>query len=160
MRLIGSLEEQVVEESRETIDAQIEALVAETINVVMLPAGSHYIPEVPGGCSIVRASGPGAGHYIFHPERVNSGAIIEASEKGFHHALLGHLQSKREIGWNAVIVCAVLPSGVTVQDSAVAATDEILIEAQKLVLAQRHPSAEIMVKNPARVVAMRSAEFS
>lgn len=155
MRFVGSLVEQVVEESRETIDAQMQALIAGTIPVVMLPAGSHYIPHTPIGFERVKVSGPGAGDYIFDPRRVSAQAIGEASEAGTHGVLLGHIQSKKTVGWNAVVVCAVLPSGVTVQDSAVSATNEILIEAQKLVLAQRHPGAEIVVKNPARVVAMR-----
>lgn len=159
MRLVGSLEEQVVEESRETIDAQVDALVAETINVVMLPAGSCYIPVLPEGFERIRASGIGAGTYFFNPQKVTGELIAEAAEEGLHGRLLGHIQTKREVGWNVVAVCAVLPSGVTVQDSAVSATDEAMIEAQKRVLASRHPSAEIVVKNPARVVAMRS-QFS
>lgn len=157
MRLVGSLEEQVVEESRETIDAQMAALVTGTISVVMLPAGSRYAPPIPEEFRIVRAHGPGAGLYVFDPKKLDIAAIHEASEAGLHGVLLGHIQTKKEVGWNAVVVCAVLPSGVTVQDSAVSATNDALIEAQKLVLAARHPGAEIVVKNPARVVAMRSA---
>lgn len=160
MRLVGSLGEQVVEESRETIDAQMDALVAGTINVVMLPAGSRYVPLIPEGLSIVRAHGPGAGLYIFDPKKMDIAGIHEAAEDGLHGGLLGHLQLKREIGWNAVVVCAVLPSGVTVQDSAVSATDEAMIEAQKRVMAARHPGAEIVVKNPARVIAMRGSMAS
>lgn len=156
MRLIGSLQEQVVEESRETIDAQMDALIAGTISVVMFPAGSRYIPSTPRGFERVKVSGIGAGDYIFDPRKIDAETIGEAAEDGSHGLLLGHLTPKSSIGWNAVAVCAVLPSGVSVQESAVNATDEAMIEAQKRVLAARHPGAEIVVKSPARVLAMRA----
>lgn len=158
MRLVGSLEEQVVEESRETIDEQMKALVAGTISVVMLPSGSRYKPEVPGGCGIVTTFGPGAGLYIYRADKINPLKIIEASETGYHGMLLGHLQLKSECGWNAWVVCASTPGGIPIQESLVAVGNDNLLAMQKDMMERRHPGAVITLQTPARVVAMRSAE--
>lgn len=155
VRTIGSYEEQVIEESRETIDAQMQSLVNGTIPCVMLPVGSSYIPKTPEGFESVKVSGPGAGTFLFNPKMLSADIIRQAAEEGTHGTLLGHLQLKKALSSNAWCVSAVLPSGVVVQDSVVSVGDPELLEAQKRVLRQRHPGAEILVRVPVRVLATR-----
>lgn len=120
--MIGSPQEPVVEESRETIDAQMAALDAGTIPVVMLPIGSSYNPAItnPGLRVIAMRDCPGAGTYIFNPKQVKVATLLSMVKAGMHHELLGHVQSKAEIGnrpW--VVISARRSDGVTLQDSIV-----------------------------------------
>jgi GGDEF domain-containing protein/2'-5' RNA ligase len=158
---IGSSTEPVVEESRKTIDAQMDALKQGTIKVVMLPEGSKYRPALPEGMKVMEVKGqaPGAGRYIYDPSQVRAGTIREAAKNGTHGDLLGHIQTKEDIAAapSTVGVVAHRPDGTEIQASAVDASKPQLVQAQAQILAERHPDAQISVKAPEQVLADRLA---
>ena len=115
-----------------------------TIDVVMLPMGSRYIPPIPERFECVEALGIGAGIYIFNPEKISAKEIEAASFLGDHGKLLGHIYTKAEIAKNpAVVVCAVSRDGTPIQESAVLACNPEAIEKQKAILSLRHPHSTI-----------------
>lgn len=143
--MIGSAQEPVVEESRETVDAQMEALRAGTIPVVMLPVGSTYSPEADADLRvIVIGDCPGAGVYIFDPAQIKVATVISMVKAGKHHELLGHVQSKAEIGTRPWAVVRIVRSdGVVLQDSLVV-NESYWVEKQADALRARFPGAEIV----------------
>jgi hypothetical protein len=152
---VGSREEPVVEESRATIDAQIDALRNGNVNVVMLPQGSSYRPQLPEGFRAMDVKkGPGAGTYIYSPDAIKPSTIRRAAENGTHGDLLGHVQTKQEIAQapSTVVVQASKPDGTPIQDSEVDATNPQAIQAQAQVLQERHPEAQIQVKPTDQVI--------
>jgi len=159
---VGSKKEPVVEESRATIDTQMAALKRGDINVVMLPEGSKYRPAVPKGSGLtqmaVRGDAPGAGYYIYNPTKLRAATIREAAKAGTHGDLLGHVQPKAEVEAEpnkpAVVVQAQAKDGTPIQDSVV---HPERAAAQAEVLQERHPDAEIVVKQPHEVLADRMA---
>lgn len=143
--MIGSAQEPVVEESRETIDAQMEALMAGTIPVVMFPWGSTYHPNIGPRLRTVTAvpPAPGAGIYIFDPAQIKVATVISMVKAGRHHELLGHVQSKTEIGTRPWAVVRAVRDGVVLQDSLVV-NENYWVEKQADALRARFPGAEIV----------------
>ncbi len=143
--MIGDAKERVVEESRETILAQIRALIRDEIEVVMFPEGANFLPPVPNGIGVVVISDvPGAGTYFFNPELISEDKIRAEVAAGNHGRLLGHIESKDELkdGRPVVIVQAASPDGIPLQESAV---HEDRVEEQVEVLKERHPEAKVEV---------------
>jgi len=155
-KVIGSSQEPVVAEHPETVEKQVEALKTGTVPVVMVPKGGE-VPKPPAGMQSVEVKeGPGAGTYVFNPSKVSAKEIRKAAEAGKHGELLGHNQSKAELaGKPTVVVQAVdKADGVPIQDSEVE-NDPAKIEAQKRVMQERHPEAQVAVKTPQEVVQER-----
>lgn len=119
------------------------ALRCKQIDVVMLPLGSRYHPVVPEGFLSVDVGGPGAGFYIFNPEKITVQIIDTLAKMGEHGSLLGHLYSKSQTA--SVVVRASMWGGTTIQDSVVPASEIEGIERQKKVLSGRYPCAIITV---------------
>jgi len=161
--MIGSSQEPVVEESKETIDAKVEALAAGTISVVMLPLGSTYMPDVPVGTrSIFVRDYAGAGMYIFDPKQINIAMLLALVKAGRHHELLGHVQSKTELAMqieagSVVAVRAMRSDGVELQSSVVDSRNGNAVEAQKRSLQKRFPGAEVRVEGAVQVLQERVA---
>jgi len=157
--VIGTPEHPAVEESRETIDAQIERLAARQIPVVFFPLNSTYIPAVPDGCGMqfVSSGNPGAGIYFFDPEKLSAEEIVEAGINGTHGELLGHAQNKMEIARTepTVVIQAIGPFGVVLQDSVVSKTAEA-IAVQVEIFKRKYPDCECVVKEPMEVIRARS----
>lgn len=156
---VGEGAHQTTEESRATVDAQLAALTRGDIKVVMIPAGSRYIPQVPDGMKMmsVKEGQPGSGLYVYDPSKIRAATIKEAAKAGTHGDLLGHIQTKEDLadGQPTAVVQAVDPdTGVPIQDSQVHATPE-MVQAQSEVMQERHPNADIVVKSPEQVVAER-----
>jgi N12 class adenine-specific DNA methylase/2'-5' RNA ligase len=156
---IGGKGHEVVPETRATIDAQMESLTGGSTDVVMLPKGSTYVPKVPEGFTRmdVRGDHPGAGTYIYNPQKIRAATIREAAKAGTHGDLLGHVQTKEEVAQseNPVTVQAAKQDGTPIQDSVVDGTKPELVQQQADVLAERHPGADIHVKAPEQVIAER-----
>lgn len=154
---VGGEGHEVVEESKATIDAQMDALTKGNTNVVMLPQGSSYRPQLPDGFKAMDVKkGPGAGTYIYNPQAVKPSTIRRAAENGTHGDLLGHVQTKEELqGKPTAIVQASTQDGTPIQDSAVDATNPQAIQAQAEVLQERHPEAQISVKPADQVIQER-----
>lgn len=149
---VGAKGEQVVEESKATVDEQVKALTAGNINVVMLPEGSKYRPQVPEGMQMMSVTGdqPGAGIYIYNPKAIRAQTIKAAVKAGTHGDLLGHVQTKEEVAAAPVttVVQAHTADGTPIQDSAVDATQPDKVMAQVEALHERHPDAGISLKHP------------
>jgi hypothetical protein len=159
---VGSKEEPVVEESKATIDAQMEALKRGDIRVVHIPAGGKYLPEQPSGIQKVqtRSSDPGAGTYFFRPGKgLRKQTILEASKAGTHGDLLGHIQTKEDLA-NApgtVAVVARDAKGTEIQASEVDASKPELAQQQAQILQERHPQAQVSVEPTDKVIEDRLA---
>ena len=152
--MIGDSREPVIEESRDTILAQIRALIRGDIDVVMFPEGSTFLPPVPRGIGSAEITGvPGAGTYFFHPDRISEAVVRAEVEAGNHGRLLGHIESKQDLadGRPAVVVQASV-EGVPVQESAVHADK---VPEQMELLKQRHPEAEVSVVSPPAMITER-----
>jgi hypothetical protein len=151
----------VVEESRETVDAQMDSLKQGNIPVVFIPAGSGYRPQLPDGMKTVGVDKkhPGGGLYYYDPAQISASEIRQAAKDGTHGQLMGHLQSKEEIAQapGSVVVQARTKDGVPIQDSEVDASKPELVAQQAAVLAQRHPEAAIEVKPTEQVIKERLA---
>jgi hypothetical protein len=146
---VGSAAEPVVEESRKTIDAQMDALKAGTIKVVMLPEGSNYRPATPPGMKVMEVKGdaPGAGRYIYDPTKLRAATIREAAKAGTHGDLMGHVSTKEDVAAapQTVAVVAHKPDGTEIQTSEVPATPAH-VQAQVVSMAERHPAAQVSIK--------------
>jgi hypothetical protein len=157
---VGSKKEPVVEESRATVDAQVDALRRGDINVVMIPAGATYRPSTPEGMKLmaVRGDAPGAGYYIYNPTRIQAATIKTAAKAGTHGDLLGHVQSKADLAAEpekpTVVVQAQGKDGTPIQDSEV---HPERIPDQVEAMQERHPDAKVVVKQPDEVIADRVA---
>lgn len=158
---IGSQQERVIEESKKTVDKQVDALKSGNVPVVFIPAGASYVPKLPEGFS--RADVPskykGGGIYFYDSNAVSAREIKQAAKEGTHGELMGHVQSKAELGNSpAVIVQAQDAHDHTpIQDSAIAADRPDLIQHQVEILQQRHPEAEIAVRPGHEVLGERMA---
>jgi hypothetical protein len=158
IRLIGGRENRVIEEPMETIAAQFESLLAGTIPCVMIPAGSSYIPSVPGGMAalVVDKDCPGAGTWIYNPEQILPDQITSRAIAGSHGALLGHLESRDTLGTRRCMVVQVVnAAGVVVQDSLVAADDAKIMERQAEILLKRHPGTQVRVVDERQAILTR-----
>jgi hypothetical protein len=155
--VIGSPQEPVVEEARETILAQIEALEAGTIPVVMLPIGSTFIPAYHSKLRHVDIPNhAGAGRYLFDPQQIPVGMLLALVKAGRHHQLLGHVQSKAQILGPPVVVRAIRSDGVVLQDSLVS-DEQPAILAQMEALRNRFPGARLeMVNDLPRILEART----
>ena len=156
---IGTVEHPAVEETRETIDAQVARLAAGQIPVVFLPLNSHYLPPVPEGMDLaIEGHGPGAGAYFFNPEMLSAAEIAEAAANGTHGKLLGHVQNKAEIASTepTVVVQAVDGNGVVLQDSVVSRNAEAVV-VQSEALRRKFPDCQIQVRDPLDVIDEREA---
>lgn len=157
--LVGSDTHTVTEEPPAQVDAQLKALQAGTIPVVMLPEGSQYEPELPKGMKKLTVSGdaPGAGTYIYDPRKIRPATIKEAAKAGTHGDLLGHVQTKEEIpAMKEPVVLQAHQNGQPIQETVVDGADHGKLMAAHDQLAERHPGAEIVAKTPEQVQAERS----
>lgn len=149
--------EPVIEESRATIDAQLEALTAGHIPAVMLPLGSEYAPSTISAHlrHITIRAGAGAGTYIFDPKQIAIANLLALVNSGNHHRLLGHVQPKAQIVGPSVVVRAVRADGVALQDS-LTSDDELSIYEQTQVLRKRFPNASFIGEvRPEKVIEER-----
>lgn len=150
--LIGGPGNRVVEESPATINAQLRALVNGTIPAVMLPLGSTYRPAIPRGMWFMEiGDGPGAGTWIFNPDKLSDEEIADACVEGNHGWLLGHIQTKQElqyleaVGCTIEIIQAIDDDGTVIQDSAIEQGNFGVKQGQIAILRERHPGATIRV---------------
>lgn len=154
---VGNKAEPTLEESKATVDAQMDALQKGTIKAVMLPEGSKYRPTLPPNMKVldVRGDVPGAGKYIYDPTQLRAATIKEAAKAGTHGDLLGHIETKEDLadGRQTVVVQAHKPDGTPIQDSQVHPEN---VEAQAAVLKERHPEAQISVKPVGQVLNERA----
>jgi len=159
--VIGTPEHPAVEESRETIDAQIARLAARQIPVVFFPLNSTYVPALPDGIEIqfVSSGNPGAGIYFFDPRQTSAEQITSAANEGTHGALLGHAQNKMDIARTepTVVVQAIDTDGVVLQDSVVSKTAEA-IAVQIAIFERKYPDCRCEIRDPMDVVRERVAE--
>lgn len=158
---VGSKDEPVVEESKATVDAQMEALKRGDIRVVHIPDGSSYLPEQPKGIQKVTtpSSDPGAGTFFFKPGKgLRKETIVAASKAGTHGDLLGHIQTKEDIAnapQGTVAVVAQKPDGTEIQASEVDATKPEIAQQQAQILQERHPEAQVVIKPTDAVIEKR-----
>ena len=159
VQMIGTAEHPAIEESRETIDAQVQQLAAGLIPVVFFPRESSYVPGIPPGMQLrVVSQGPGAGIYFYNPVQMSAEIIDQAAAEGTHGKLLGHVQNKTDLLPNASVCTlqAIGSNGVILQDSVVERTKEA-IAAQVEAFEARFPGCEVKMVDPADVVNARSA---
>jgi hypothetical protein len=140
----------------------MDALKRGDIDVVFVPAGASYRPEVPDGMKMISvdAKHPGAGVYIYDQQQISGATIRDAAKAGTHGQLLGHLQSKAEIqqAQGSVVVQAKAKDGTPIQDSEVSKPE--LVQQQAEILQARHPGATIEVRPTDEVIAERAAANS
>lgn len=157
--MVGTAEHPAIEESTETIDAQVGRLASGSIPVVFFPRDSVYVPPIPQGMELrVAQSGPGAGIYFFNPQKISGEQIDQAAAEGTHGKLLGHVQNKTDLLPNSpvFIIQAIGPDGVVLQDSVVERT-AAATSAQIDEFRRRFPDCEVKVSNPVDVLNERVA---
>jgi 2'-5' RNA ligase len=158
---VGGEGHEVVEESRATVDKQVQALQAGTIKAVHIPAGSTYTPQIPDGMKAVDVkNGPGAGRFIYNAAKLRAATIKDAARNGSHGDLLGHIQAKQEVAQseNPVVVQARDNDGTVIQDSTVDGNNPGAVQAQTESLQERHPNANVQVVSPNDAINERLTE--
>jgi hypothetical protein len=145
-------------ESRETLQAQVDALEAGTNWVVYFPFDTEWMPTLPDNAQVifVHEDVPGRGTYFFDPFRTTEEVIRNHAQAGTHGLILGFVQSKEEVakGIPGVLV-ARDERGVELKSACVDVSNLEAVYQQNVILKLQFPKSSVKMETLTDVLLYR-----